>query len=511
MEELTKALAELSEEDKAAVLEVLGAKATETDTEPDNTEADVKAEVKEAVAAALAEVEKQRKEQEAEEAKAALEAERENAAKTRKVDPEEEAAVEAPAVHYAGIRSHTARSLRDLLAVKKADLEKGGLPAGKQFIEDFQRWNDDMLLLSRALHQNGHYPDVTKFAPYREFWYSDAVQKELKEKALYSTGSGVGDEWVPTEFSQQWMEQVGTQGEVMPTFRTLDMVTNPQTFPVFGNRTATMYLQGEATSDNPEKFRATDVTTAQLSLTAKQMALRIKWSQEFAEDAISGSLDYMRQDLSNSAAHGVDEAIIHGDASGNGFDTGYSYESDDRRKAFDGLRYYVHVTDTTARVDCSGVTWSNANNFLTVLATMNKYAGDNPVFLVDKVTAAKLGLLQDSNGNLVASPTGVVDSAARGAAKLTSLLGMRVIASEAMLTTLNASGVYDGSTTDYCAPLIYNPDAFYIGRRRGWTLEVEKDIVTGTWDLVMTVRLAFGTPYTSGEIVGEAYGVLTSW
>jgi len=411
--------------------------------------------------------------------------------------PSGDAAAERPR-YKSGVRFKTLERPADLLGIRADEVA----PSYKSFTEDFQNWSDDVYLASRLLHDQGHPADMRGTRMYQDFWGHKAVQADLK--ALYSTGTGVGDEWVPTEFSPQWLETVKETAKVVPLLRSLPMNTNPQVFPVSGVRTGTMYMQGEATVDNPADWTATDITTAQLSLTAKQFAIRHVYTQEMVEDAVAGAMEYVRSDIAASAAYGLDEATVDGDTTSTHFDTGHSMYSNDRRKAFDGLRHWAYNSGVT--VSGASKTWSSAENMVSAKAKMGIYGGDNTVLLCSRSFAAKMGLLRDGANNLI---PGVAASDANPA----GWGGSRVVISDVILDTYNTAGLYDGSTTSYTELVFFNPDAFYTGWRRGWTVNTEFDIKAGIWNLVMSCRMAFGSPYTVGThyVANLLYCLLASW
>ncbi len=398
---------------------------------------------------------------------------------------------------YFGLESSEHKSLADLLHVDPKTLGHK-----QSLVEDFQRWNDDMLLASRLLHRAGAPRDMRPLPAYQNFWGQKSVQSDIK--ALYSTGAGVGDEWVPTEFSTSWLEKIVESAKVLPLVRSLPMTTNPETYPIFGGRTGTGYLQGEPATNDPVDFTATDIATAQLSLTAKQFAVRTVFSQEYTEDSVAGALEYTRQDIANTAAWTVDLALVDGDTTATHMDTGYSLAANSPRRAFDGLRHWALNSGVT--VDGASVTWSSAQNMVSAKSKMGIYAGDNTTLLCSRSFAAKMGLLRDGANNLIPGVGASADSPPTWG-------GSRVVISDVILDTYNASGIYDSTTATKTMLVWFNPDEFYVGWRRGWTVETEKDIKAGVWNLVMTCRLAFGSPMTVGThyIANCVYNLLAAW
>ena len=382
------------------------------------------------------------------------------------------------------------KNLSDVLAVK-AD----SAPDYKAFIEDFQTYNDDMLSYRMGAHQHGNPADHRR-APGAD-WFTKPSVRSTIEKALYSTSTGYGDEWVPTEFSTQFLDLVHSEGEILPLISALPMTTNPQTFPVDAGRQGTFYLQGEATEDENAKFLASTGTTASVDLTAKQFALRMLWSQELVEDAVAGSIEKIKQGIANQAALGLDEAIMNGDTTATHFDTGITATADHRR-AFDGIRHRALVTATGANVDCAGLTWSSSNKLMKTLSNMGEWMGKNPVAAVSRTFAPLMSLLENRSGYLVAAGQPMTDSAALSVGPK-NIFGCKVVPSDAILDTYTTAGIWDNSTKTTTQVVFFNPDIWYLGWRRGWTLEVAKNIATGQWELVLTCRAAFNTPVAAAS------------
>ncbi len=405
----------------------------------------------------------------------------------------------------------------DFFQLTPKEAEELGFSAAAQ--EAWHELSDDLIILGAGMRHGGNPYDVRRSKAYRRYWGENSALKRTISKALYSTGTGVGDEWVPTVMSPSWLEKIHMEGEVAPNFPLLSMPTNPTLFPIFAGRSATAYLAGESTTDEAAKFIASNVTTAQLSMSAKQIVVRVPWSQEFEEDAIMSALDYVRQDISNSAAFYVDRAIMDGDATGGAsshFDTGLSLSSADVRVAFNGLRRRCLDSSlgiTGANVNCAGVTWSSANMLVNALANMGQYMGKNPISFCSRTLLPRMGLMRDSNNNLVNSPATSGERAAT-AAPARVFQGWPVIPTDHILDTYNTSGIYDGSTKTCTEVLWVNPDVWYRATRRDWTIEVEKDILTQQWNLVLHCRMAFDTPYadtdTTAYISSAAFGLVVA-
>ena len=75
--------------------------------------------------------------------------------------------------------------------------------------------------------------------------------------------------------------------------------------------------------------------------------------------------------------------------------------------------------------------------------------------------------------------------------ELTRFMGIPIIPSAFMREDLNASAVYDGSTTSKGSMLLLNKRGFLTGSRRQLTVETDRNIQTQTFMIVASFRKAF--------------------
>ena len=83
--------------------------------------------------------------------------------------------------------------------------------------------------------------------------------------------------------------------------------------------------------------------------------------------------------------------------------------------------------------------------------------------------------------------------------------GMRVVVSHLLTSDMNASGVYDNTTTTKSGVLLVNRSRWQFGRRRGPVVEMDKDITRGIHNIVCTVREVFWSLDASSK-VNVVYG-----
>lgn len=382
-------------------------------------------------------------------------------------------------------------------------------------IAEFQKMNDDMLIVGTMLYGVKNktsvkmsYPDVLRETKIYQRAVDRLKSDDELRKALDTGTSGAGAEWIPTGFSNQLVEKIRLARVVEAIFPAVNMPTNPYKFPV-ESAGATGYYVPENTADEGIKIKASTPTTANFEFSAKKFAGRVVYSSEIDEDSIVNMLNFTRDSLAIAIAEAKESAYINGDDSTTHQDSNVT-DSYDARKAFKGLRYYALNNAGTSTKDAG-----NANITTTLL----------------RGTRLLLGKFGVSPSNLfyICSPNGYIqflnlselltlDKYGPNATILNGEVGRvdgsTILVSEFMWDNLNASGKYDGSTTDRTSVILLDRRGFWIGNRTGITLATEFDIERDQMKLVAKTRLAFEDPYdaTSASAIQAAllYNVKTT-
>ena len=251
---------------------------------------------------------------------------------------------------------------------------------------------------------------------------------------------------------------------------------------------ATTYLIGEQTHE-PEgssfsRITASYPTTAAATFEAVKLANRAILPVEFIEDASFEQMSFMQGHVAMKIGEGISDAIMNGDTASTHMDTNVT-GSTDRRKAWLGLR--AHAVDQTYSTDMSNAL--TAVKIIAGRASMGIYGawttGQKLACMASPAAYAKL--LQDTVGVLT------VDKYGPGAPVLTGeaarVGGVPIIPTTWMPENLNASGVYDGSTTDQTGAILVNLDGFALGERRSVKvrssdeilMESDQVVVLSTW------------------------------
>lgn len=293
--------------------------------------------------------------------------------------------------------------------------------------------------------------------------YGDWSRQAREFKKALDTATGAqGGDWVPTNFSSELFEFVQLEAKVPSLFRTIAMPSNPYKIPV-GLARINTYKQAEQTADTGQtKITVGDGSNiGNATLTAVGHAARVLTSAEFDEDSIVPVLPWLVRDIAKSLAEGREDFILNGDTAGTHEDSDIGAGSADaRRRIALGLRASANDGGATYKLDMA--TFSLAN-LRALRLKMGKY-GVNPsdmAIIVGPTGYSKLlGLTEvitmqnfGNNGTVMTGSLGSID-------------GMPVIVSGQVRENLNASGVYDGTTTTKTVLyMVYRP-GWVIGERR---------------------------------------------
>lgn len=245
---------------------------------------------------------------------------------------------------------------------------------------------------------------------------------------------------------------------------------------------------------------ATQPTTAQATLDAKKLITVCQLSYELEEDSVVAMLPVIKSDIVSALAEGIENAAINGDDSATHQDADVT-ATDDVRKAWKGYR---KLALSAAKVDLATF---NIANLRAIRKAMRKYG-------VDQNQLAWIAGISVYNQMLSLSEVTTVDkygpNATVLAGELAKLDGIPVIVSEFVREDLNATGVYDGTTTTKTIVLLVRRDGFLYGDRRTVLIETDKDVKAQTTDVVASQRIAFAQrilPATSERIVGLGYNI----
>lgn len=143
--------------------------------------------------------------------------------------------------------------------------------------------------------------------------------RAFKANELMGTGqAGAGQEWIPTLWLNTLQEKARAENVIFPLMTTINMPSNPYNIPLEGSDPV-VYAVQEVTDITQLTDTAGNVTpaskagTANTTLTAKKLGLRVGFSTETEEDAIIPFLNQMRKQGQRAILDAIDHTLLTAD------------------------------------------------------------------------------------------------------------------------------------------------------------------------------------------------------
>ena len=325
---------------------------------------------------------------------------------------------------------------------------------------------------------------------------ADKIVK-LSEKAINEAmdtlTSTQGSEWLPTAMSANLAEDVWLSLRIASIYRRYTMPTKSFDVPIRTSR-ALAYRMAEATT-NTQFFTnlatANSMNTSKVTFSANKLAALSFISDELEEDAILPVLEMLREDVIYGLNYAIEDACLNG-ATAADLDGALWTGTTDARSTWGGLRKGANAAEKT---DLSTFNLSALRN---MRKPMGKYSTtpDQLVYIVSPQTHIELLKLAEvvtlekygPNATVLQGEIGKID-------------GIPIIISPVVYTNLNASGVYDGTTTTKTMIALVNKTGYAFGDRRLVRVESERQALAGQRFVLSTWRGDFKKMYASAEPV----------
>lgn len=304
------------------------------------------------------------------------------------------------------------------------------------------------------------------------------------QKALTTSGAGTGAEFMNVTLSSTLLQRMYLESQLAATLLAseIQMPTDPYKFPL-----ATTRPKFKIGAENSAPT-AGDPGTSGLTLTSKKLIAKVEYSYEADEDSIIAILPMILAQLGSSAAESYEDAVINGDTAATHQDSDTQLDAVAGARAFDGIRKLA-LAQSSLKLSLASGGISTAN--IGALRKLLKRWGVNPKDLVILAGVNGYNDLVMLPETLTAEKVGDKGSARIYTGMAPNLLGMDIIASAMMREDLNASGVYDGTTTTKGSIAILHKASWISGVRRGFTLEQDRDISAQKKFVVASFRRAF--------------------
>lgn len=305
-------------------------------------------------------------------------------------------------------------------------------------------------------------------------------------KALTATGSGTGDEIVPTGMASELWQDFFTASRVVADLPTQPMPTDPFDIPLgLGDITWRKGGQGVATTGS-------NMATAKSTLTATEQVAEQDWTYDLDEDAVIACMPALRQRIALSGGEQMDAFVIN--ACSTATSTG-NINLDDDTPATDayyltagqnGMRHLGLVDNTNQKKDASAALSDTLmGNLMTLLG---KY-GLNPqdARIVPNITAYidMVGLTNVATFDKYGAQATIVTG------ELARYRGIPVLPSASVpLTEADGKACKTAASNVKKQILAYNRAGWRVGFRRGLTIEVDRDIQKRMLIMVVSFRIA---------------------
>ena len=306
----------------------------------------------------------------------------------------------------------------------------------------------------------------------------------LRRKVMDSVTAGYGLEWVPTEFSTELADIVRLNTKALATFVNVDMPTDTYKIPKLTADPSFYFNNVEALS----QVTVSNPTTGNIELDAKKIMANIEWSGELDEDSVIPILGTLKKNLGNGMAEAAESVVLNGDTtSTQGDNLNYSASDVDVHRALDGIRKHLDTDDAT---NASLYTDGSGGLFTAMRVgrkAMGKYGVDPTKLVIIPDTRAYMAMLADTNF-LTMDKIGVKATILTG--QIGAADGSPVIPSGQIPATAS-TGEVDATANTYGSLLVvYTPHA-YVGWRRQYKLETDRDVQKDKNILVASFRIAF--------------------
>ena len=343
-------------------------------------------------------------------------------------------------------------------------------------VRRFHHLNDRLVLKFEWLYQDGKTNWAKSINSRIEGMMTLAEWKEYEKlgddflRAMDETTGSKGLSLVPFLLSASFQEKVEEYGKVAPLFGRFVMKSKTFDWPLLsGHVTAKKVAEGtgdHATATNP-LIAGTNATWALPRWTAQGLKGICYASTEVEEDSVVPALPFLENDGAAALAIGEENATINGELDANTMDGATFTPTGDQRQLFTGLRFRAIMTGSyPAKVDALNGTLSN-----TLCIRVQKLMGAWGVR--PDATAWISGFTAYHQARLMAqyqTIDKIGDKASIVRGQVGVIEGSKHVLSEHVVD-LNASGRYDGTTTDRGTLLCVRTDRALYGDRRAPTVD----------------------------------------
>ena len=331
------------------------------------------------------------------------------------------------------------------------------------------------------------------------------------KKALTNDTSASGLEFIPEIWSADIIRQLYERSWHRQVIPTMTLTSEKMELPRFVSKWSASYIGSQIVSTDPANqlpLQDTSSSTEQREIHLKTLSINLMVGNKFLAYNASAQVEaILKDDMVNGLIEAELTAIINGDDSTTHQDSDtHSGAATLPQKAFKGLRKLANSTV----VDNSGATFSEdtVSKMLKQLGIFAQGRKDRCVLLVSTVIADQVrrNVLPIQTLEKYGSDATIFKG------ELPPIYGVQVIETNFIREDLNATGVYDGVTTNLTEAIMFNADQVVIGV----PLNSERAMKLSKWnddrfDRVQLIVIEdFGFQAKNPEAINIAYNVSTA-
>lgn len=312
-------------------------------------------------------------------------------------------------------------------------------------------------MLKKAILGQEYYKGMTAISK-KDFTNSD----NFFMKALTNDTSASGLEFIPEVWSADIIRKLYERSWHRQVIPTMTLTSEKQELPRFKSKWSASYIGSQIVSTDPANqlpLQSTTSSTEIREIHLKTLSINLMVGNKFLAYNASAQIEtILKEDMVNGMMEAEITAIINGDDSATHQDSDtHAGAATLPQKAFKGLRKLA----TSTVVDNAGATFSEdtVSKMLKSLGIFAQGKKDRCVLLVSTVIADQVrrNVLPIQTLEKYGSDATIFKG------ELPPIFGVQVIETNFIRENLNATGVYDGVTTNLTEAIMFNADYSVIG------------------------------------------------
>lgn len=330
--------------------------------------------------------------------------------------------------------------------------------------------------------------------------------KEVLAPMIKAFGTGVsggGQEWVPTAISSTYLEEFELRRVLESRFGSINMPTNPFKMPKISGVT-----KARKATEGQTGFTAGQFGTDDIEFSATKLEEFYVLPEELSEDSAPDFMAAGRDEVVRAQERAVESAILNGDNDGTHIDSDtQGFGADVAEKIWNGLRKLALANSANGVTTSFGAATLTEALLRTLRASLGKFGSDveNLIWIAGPSVYTQFLALPSV---VTIDKMGPMATVLKGA--LAAYQGIPILNSEWMREDLNATGVYDGITTNKAGLVLVRADRFMIGNRRPIKVKLMEDLPgNDRWLLASYRRVDFKghTQSATEKSVGYGYNI----